>query len=284
MVRLLLSVLGIGLAELAGAIHPPVLPPASAQGVPQGEKQSRYEVQAERELLDRANQSRAEANLSPLKMDSCLTLAARRDSVVMAARDQLSHQFPDEPALSGRLTADCTLRLDGMAENVAYGTNAAGVHDGFMHSPQHRENLLHTAYNVAGMGVVRRGSTLYVVEDFGHSLPALSTQRAVDCIAKSVQGTRVDSNLPRLEQKDGSAARSEACTLAQANSLRVPAPAQAGQVRYIVRYTTLEPQTLPSPAAKAIADPNLHAFAVGACSARNSTYTRGAYWVMLVFY
>jgi hypothetical protein len=64
----------------------------------------------------------------------------------------------------------------------------------------------------------------------------------------------------------------------------VSAPAQPGQVRFIVRYTTLEPQSLPSPAAKAIADPNLHAFAVGACFARNATYTGGAYWVMLVFY
>ena len=284
MVRLLLSLLVIGWASLAGAIHPPVSPPASAQRVPRGEEQSSYEVQAERDLLDRANQSRAEASLSPLKMDACLALAARRHAVVMAAREQLSHQFPDEAALSDRLTADCTLRLDGMAENVAYGTDAAGVHDGLMHSPHHRENLLHAAYNVAGIGVVRRGSTLYVVEDFGHSLPAFSAQGAVDLIAKSVQGTRADSSLPRLEQKDGSAAQSEACTLAQANSLRVPAPAQPGQVRYIVRYTTLEPQTLPSPAAKAIADPNLHAFTVGACFARNSTYPSGAYWVTLVFY
>lgn len=212
MVRLLLSLLVIGWAQLAGAIHPPVSPPASAQRVPRGKEQSSYEVQAELDLLDRANQSRAEASLSPLKMDACLTLAARRHAVVMAAREQLSHQFPDEAALSDRLTADCTLRLDGMAENVAYGTDAAGVHDGLMHSPHHRENLLHAAYNVAGIGVVRRGSTLYVVEDFGHSLPAFSAQGAVDLIAKSVQGTRADSSLPRLEQKDGSAAQSEACT------------------------------------------------------------------------
>jgi hypothetical protein len=217
-------------------------------------------------------------------MDSCLTLAARRHAVGMAAREQLSHQFPDEPALSDRLTADCSLRLDGMAENVAYGTNAPAVHQGFMHSPHHRENLLHAAYNVAGIGVVRRGSTLYVVEDFGHSLPAFSAQRAVDLIAESVQRTRADSNLPRLEQKDGSAAQSEACSLAQANSLRVPAPAKPGQVRYIVRYTTLELQTLPSPATRAIANPDLHGFAAGACWARNPTYASGAYWVMLVFY
>jgi uncharacterized protein YkwD len=284
MVRLLLSLLVVGWAQLFGAIHPSVSPPTSDQRVPPGEERSSYEVQAEGDLLARANQSRAEANLPPLKMDACLTLAARRHAVVMAAREQLSHQFPDEAALSDRLTADCTLRLDGMAENVAYGIDAAGVHDSFMHSAHHRENLLHAAYNVAGIGVVRRGSTLYVVEDFGHSLPAFSAQGAVDLIAKSVQGTRADSSLPRLEQKDGSAAQSEACALAQASSLRGPAPAQPGLARFIVRYTTLDPQSLPSPAAKAIADPHLHAFAVGACFARNATYTSGAYWVMLVFY
>ena len=284
MVRLLLTLLVIGGAEFAGAIPPQAARPTTAPGVLQGEEQSSYEGPAERELLDRANQSRAEANLSPLKMDACLVLAARRHAVLMAAREQLSHQFPDEAALSDRLTTDCTLRLDGMAENVAYGMNAAGVHDGFMHSPHHRENLLHAAYNVVGIGVVRRGSTLYVVEDFGHSLPAFSAQGAIDLIAQSVQQTRAHSKLPRLERRDGSAAQSEACTLAQANSLRVPAPAQPGQVRYIVRYTSLDPQNLPSAAAKASADPNLHAFAVGACFARNSTYTSGAYWVMLVFY
>jgi uncharacterized protein YkwD len=283
MVRLLLTLLVIGGVEFAAALPPQAARPTTAP-VPQGEEQSSYEGPAERELLDRANQSRAEANLSPLKMDACLTLAARRHAVLMAAREQLSHQFPEEAALSDRLTADCTLRLDGMAENVAYGVNAAGVHDGFMHSPHHRENLLHAAYNVAGIGVVRRGSTLYVVEDFGHSLPAFSAQGAIDLIAQSVQETRAHSRLPRLERRDGSAAQSEACTLAQANSLRVPAPAQPGQVRYLVRYTSLDPENLPSAAAKASADPNLHAFAVGACFARNSTYTSGAYWVMLVFY
>jgi uncharacterized protein YkwD len=282
MVRLLLTLLVIGGAEFAAAV-PPQAARASTAPVPRGEEQSSYEGPVERELLDRANQSRAEANLSALKMDACLVLAARRHALVMAARQQLSHQFPDEAALSDRLTADCTLRLDAMAENVAYGMNAAGVHDGFMHSPHHRENLLHAAYNVAGIGVVRRGSTLYVVEDFGHSLPAFSPA-AIDLIAQSVQESRAHSKLPRLERKDGSAAQSEACALAQANALRAPAPAQPGQVRYIVRYTSLDPQNLPSPAAKASADPNLHAFAVGACFARNSTYTSGAYWVILVFY
>jgi uncharacterized protein YkwD len=284
MVRFLLTLLVIGGAEFARAIPPQAARPTTAPGVLPGEEQSSYEGPAERELLARANQSRAEASLSPLKMDACLVLAARRHAVLMAAREQLSHQFPDEAALSDRLTTDCTLRLDGMAENVAYGMNAAGVHDGFMHSPHHRENLLHAAYNVAGIGVVRRGSTLYVVEDFGHTLPALSAQGAIDVIAQSVQKIRAHSKLPRLERKDGSAAQSEACTLAQANSLRVPAPEQPGQVRYIVRYTSLDPQNLPSAAAKGSADPNLHAFAVGACFARNSTYSSGAYWVMLVFY
>jgi len=118
MVRLLLSLLVMAGRNSPGPFIRRFSPPASAQRVPRGKEQSSYEVQAELDLLDRANQSRAEASLSPLKMDACLALAARRHAVVMAAREQLSHQFPDEAALSDRLTADCTLRLDGMGRKM----------------------------------------------------------------------------------------------------------------------------------------------------------------------
>ena len=46
-----------------------------------------------------------------------------------------------------------------------------------MLSPPHRENLLDTNYNVAGFGVFRSGGRLYVVEDFGHSLPAYTPEQ-----------------------------------------------------------------------------------------------------------
>jgi hypothetical protein len=46
------------------------------------------------------------------------------------------------------------------------GGSAAQVHDAFMNSPHHRDNILDAAFNQVGMGVIVSGGTLYVTEDF----------------------------------------------------------------------------------------------------------------------
>ena len=130
-----------------------------------------YESQAERQLLNLANQARAEAGLAPLEIEEGLTRAARKHSALMASENQLSHDLPGEPSLPQRLAATCTLRLSAEGENVGFAASAAEVHQGFMHSPHHRENLLNPDYNVAGFAVVRTGNRVYVTEDFAKSLP-----------------------------------------------------------------------------------------------------------------
>ncbi len=55
-----------------------------------------------------------------------------------------------------------------------------------MLSPPHRANLLNPAYNVVGLGVVRSGDRLYIVQDFGHALPNYSAAEVKDRIAATV--------------------------------------------------------------------------------------------------
>jgi uncharacterized protein YkwD len=131
-----------------------------------------YASQAERQLLNLANQARAEAGLAPLQIDDGLMRAARKHSVLMASQKQLSHDLPGEPALPQRLAATSTLQFSAEGENVGLAPSTAEVHQAFMQSPHHRENLLNPAYNVAGFAVVRNGNLIYVTEDFGHVLPS----------------------------------------------------------------------------------------------------------------
>jgi uncharacterized protein YkwD len=282
--RALISSLIIVSAQIALVINPGVLPSLHAQTASRTAAQPSYDAEAERDLIIRANQSRADTGLPPLKMEDCLTVAARRHASIMASRQQLSHQFPGEPALSERFASTCSLHLDEAAENVAYANSSSEAHQAFMHSPAHRENLLHPSYNVAGIGVARRGSTLFVVQDFGHSLTAYSTQQANMQIAKSINQARDHASLPHLEQKDGSAAQSEACALARSHSLRSPAAPQPGQARYTLRFTTMQPEVVPSALTKPLQDRAIEGFAVGACYARSTTYPSGIYWVVLELY
>ena len=237
---------------------------------------------AERELLALTNRARARADLPPLQLDSTLIRLAREHATVMAAHQQLAHQFSGEPDLARRLGA-VELYLDEAAENVAAADSADRAHDGLMNSAPHRENLLHPAYNIAGFGVVRLGSTLYVVEDFGHSLPIYSSQQAAEIVATSVSQARRDAHLASLQRRDGNSLQADACAIGRGNLVRTSATPPP-QSRYIYRYTAMQPQALPSITGRAIADGGIRAFAVGACFSRSDRYPDGVYSMMLVFY
>jgi uncharacterized protein YkwD len=276
MPRILLALLVLALTQASSSGWPAVPRPPTVPN-----NSTNPEVTSEQELLELANQARTHAGLAPLRADDCLIRAARQHAAVMAARGGISHQFPGEPPFNQRIAVNCATPLEEYAENVAEAGDTQAAHQNFMHSPAHRENLLHPSYNVAGFGIVRRGSTLYVVQDFGHSLPSYSPQRAGDLIASSIQRTRREARLPDLDKMASGVAQSEACALARSDSLRPVAPAQPGQTRYILRYTTMQPESLPAAATKAVRDRSVHAFEFGVCFARSVTYPSGAYWVVL---
>jgi cysteine-rich secretory family protein len=240
-----------------------------------------YDVQAERELLELANRERAHAQLTQFKMDEGLTRAAREHAAAMAKRGELSHQFPGEPDLAQRIAANCKLYLVEAAENVAYADSTERAHDGLMHSPPHRENLLHPSYNTIGIGVVRRGDTLYVVQDFGNSIATQSGEQVEAAIAQAVERQRTNAKLSALKRLDGVVAHKQACAMAGGDSLKANA---ASEGRHILRYTSIQPVNLPAQAAPAINDDSVHAYAVGSCFSRSKSYPNGIYWIVLIFY
>ncbi len=137
----------------------------------------------EQRLLELANQSRAQAAAPPLTLDAGLSRAARAHAEAMVAAGHLSHQFLGEPSLPQRLATTSNLLLERSGENVAFDYDAAGAHQHLMLSPHHRENLLNPAYNLVGLGVVRSGDRLYIVQDFAHALPNYSLPEVKDRIA-----------------------------------------------------------------------------------------------------
>src|ERR1700753_2446322 len=91
----------------------------------------------------------------------------------MAARASISHQYPGEPELAARgKSAGAHFSL--IAENVAESSTAVRIHDAWMNSPGHRENLLDPQSNAVGISVLRRNGQLYAVQDFGRTVDDLS--------------------------------------------------------------------------------------------------------------
>ena len=240
-----------------------------------------YDREAELQLLALANQSRAEAGAPRLALDAGLSQAARAHAEAMYAARQLSHQFEGEPSLPQRLAAATLTQLDQEGENVALDFNAADGHQHLMLSPPHRANLLNPEYNVIGVGVVRGGDRLYIVQDFGHALPNYSTAEVKDRIAATVAQARHQANQPELARSDLPNADDAACSMAHADKLGTSPVHQLAQRYTVLTYTSLHPETLPANASHVLASHNLRSFSVGTCYARTETYPTGVYWVVL---
>jgi uncharacterized protein YkwD len=242
-----------------------------------------YDAQAEQRLLQLTNAERQKVGAPALQFDSGLSAAAREHAAAMAARGELSHQFTGEAPLQERL-AKSALHLDKAGENVALDVDIDQAHDGLMHSPHHRENLLRADYNVVGLAVARVGDRLYVVEDFGHSIPMYEARRAEDMVSSAIVQATGNAQPGRVKRLELSSLREAACSMATSDKLNPKLVSGVSPLRYVLTYTSMQPDQLAPAAAKAIVDNNPRSYAVGACFAHTPTYPNGAYWVTVAFY
>jgi uncharacterized protein YkwD len=114
---------------------------------------------SERELIALTNRSRASAGLRSLRVDSTLTSVARWRSKDMIDRDYFSHDIPGYGSVFKKLDSKgYCYRLAG--ENIGWNTYpddqaTAAIHQMFMDSAGHRENILGKAWEVIGVGAYK---------------------------------------------------------------------------------------------------------------------------------
>jgi uncharacterized protein YkwD len=95
-----------------------------------------------------------------LKRQHEQTKAAAKHNRRMVRKRCFSHQCPGESDLTGRLTKARYLPCNcswGIAENIAYGSGRSGsprsIVDAWMHSAEHRANILNGSYQHIGVAV-----------------------------------------------------------------------------------------------------------------------------------
>lgn len=235
-VRLVAILLG-GMTVLCAAMPAQTHPPG-----PHGD---------ERILFDAANRERAERRLPALHWDERLSRAARDHALLMARMGSISHQFPGEPGLSSRIYG-VGLRFSFAAENVGEAEGAPELHDAWMKSPGHRDNLLEKRVDAVGIAVIERGVHVYAVEDFAHLVaPALSLEEQ-----EREVGALLAARGLRLRETTNDVRRTCALSRGVAPGLRP---------RYLVRYLTMELEKLPDELLDELARSSYESAAVGAC-------------------
>ncbi|MCL2659896.1 MAG: CAP domain-containing protein [Acidobacteriaceae bacterium] len=226
---------------------------------------------AARYLFAAANQARAARGLAPLRFDPALALAALQHAREMAARGTISHQFPGEASLEQRAST-AGVRFSEIAENVAASSDSSLIHDLWMHSPEHRRNLLDPRVTVVGIAVVAGNGRFYAVEDFADHVDELSYREQEQAVAGLLEreglqvlneNTRVEDARKTCRMEDGYA------------GTRKP--------WFIMRYTSDRLNRLPEELESRINSGQYSQAVVGACAMTGATPFSG-YRIAVLLY
>ena len=113
----------------------------------------------ERSFLRKMNRDRVEAGKAPLKLDIEVSKVSKVHTRAMAKNNSLYHTASD--VLSRRVTNWILL-----GENVGVGGTVGSLHEAFMASPAHRENIMLNSFKYVGIGTVQAGDRLWVTVTF----------------------------------------------------------------------------------------------------------------------
>ncbi len=237
---------------------------------------------AAHQLFDRINQARSQAGLGELRWDDQLSAVAIPHAQLMARKQQLSHQFSGEAPVRQRIIAS-GVRSNTSGENVAFGPNVDNLFNGWMNSPPHRANILDPKYNVSAIALVRRGDSLWAVQDFAREVASYSDQEVETIVGTQLTRERAQAGLGDLKQADAPDVHAAACDMAQRGQMEASTLVRRlSDVQSVFTFTASEPQKLPTGLVRTA--PGAHSFAVGSCFGKNTKFPEGTNWVVVAFY
>jgi uncharacterized protein YkwD len=114
---------------------------------------------AERGFARRINAARLLGGLAKLSLDPELSRVARKHTQEMWGSNELYHTPSDK--LRKRIT-----KWTVIGENVGVGGTVSSLHEAFMNSPAHRDNILYTTFRHVGIGTSKRQGRLWVTVIF----------------------------------------------------------------------------------------------------------------------
>lgn len=142
----------IAASLLSGILLGALLPPSSVSAA---DNTCWKYKRSERRFARKINGERGDLNLRKLSLDPEVSKAARVHTRAMVNRNELYHTPSDK--LRKRVTNWVVL-----GENVGVGGTVRSLHNAFMNSPAHRDNVLYSTFKYVGVGVKKSGGRMWV--------------------------------------------------------------------------------------------------------------------------
>src|SRR6185437_6701584 len=137
---------------------------------------------------------------------------------------------------------------------------SAMIHDLWMHSEGHRENLLDPNVDAVGIAVIERDHEYYAVEDFANLVQSLSFNAQESAVANLLAKSGMQiANGKVMSDQDAR----QTCSMSTGYIGSRPP-------WYIMRYTAHNVDELPTQLQSRLSSGKYHQAVVGACSENNS--------------
>lgn len=217
----------------------------------------------EQAIVDLTNQERSEAGVGPLVWDAALAAAAQAHAERMAREGPISHRYGGEPDLPER-AANAGARFSLIEENIAVADTPFHVHQGWMRSQGHHDNLLNPAIDRIGVGIVEARGVLYVAADYSRAVAALTPEQVEAGVAKIFSA----KGISLLTDAGSVASARRYCALEDGEPRDAGAAGNGMKARFLMRWQSAQITNLPPELLAALASGRYTQAAVGACPAR----------------
>ncbi len=239
----------------------------------------------ETKFLDRINRERRKRGLRPLSDNRLLSRVSLRHSIKMAEEAELSHTFPSYQSLRERLQA-AGLLVNKAGENIAYckAYLLDIVHDGFMESPSHRDNILDPDFTHCSIKVVKKDRDIYITQEFARLVTPLRQYGTAPEIEKDLAAwfkKKFRSNLTMLPAAGSFA---EFCARENLRGGHVPEFNKKWGRFYVVNLIAPEIEALKKELRKRAKHIKFQGAAVGVVTGAHPQYPGGAYSVSALLF
>ncbi|HEY2171499.1 MAG TPA: CAP domain-containing protein [Candidatus Angelobacter sp.] len=234
---------------------------------------------AERRIFEELNHERASQGLTLLEWNDHAANAARAHAQLLAENGKLSHQFAGETSLPERLAATGA-RFTVSAENVARTEFVEDVHQALMGSSGHRANILNTAYDAVGIGVVEEKGRIYVTQDFLFVVPDYTESQFNSAFAEAFNLARKSKGIRPLQAREDAVLHELACST-DGNAIKL-ANNLTG-VSAIVVFTSSDPHHVPQGMDQRVANADFHLMKFGVCFRPDQEHGYANFWVVAAF-
>lgn len=239
----------------------------------------------EKTLLEWVNKERTDRKLGPLNLSADLRKVAEGHSRDMASRRKLTHLSSGRKSFEDRLL-DAGMFFIEIGENVATSETFDGafIHQGFMDSPEHRDNILNPNFDTIGISVVyANDNKYYVTQDFIQSLDVLEEEDATKFFQDEIDRIRKKNALPALSfQKTANIFAQRHAKKKAAGQRLLNVANFFGETH--VHFITTPRLTIPENVSREIASGIYESGGIGAWFGRLPEYPGGTYLITLFLF